>query len=874
MSSITDTLAALSNPDPSVRVPAEQAVNQAKEADLAGFILAVLQEFQDPNKPPSVRNQAGILLKNAVAPSYREVAARQLLAEKWKQLPAHVRQQVKEQVLATLGSPARDVRNVAANIVGSLSRIELPAGEWQELVGILVGAAQSGCEQYQEASLTAIGYICEEGHDYDDYDEGEKHPLQQHTPSMLGVIVQCMSSTDEDVRFAATRALCTAMDFISNNMENQEQRDYLIGALCQTVSTCPNVRTREMAMEALVKVAELYYNYLPAYIETLSSITTHAIFQDKEEVGLQALQLWTSICETERDFIEEGDMEHSLNYAVQGMSFLVDICLRTMVMQEEAVSLEEDWNLHTAGSYLLQTLAETVGQPIHAPVMDYVFKHINSDNWHEKEAALMAFGCVLGIEDESAKLAIQDTVAQAVPGLLAYLQDSNELVADTAAWVTAVVCEHFVDVFLNQAPRLQQLMNIVGPMTVHKDAMVARRACTIINNLALAFEDDECKPTNELSPFYADIVTNLLHGIDHGNTYGYRSTSQETLNAVVDAAADDCLPCLNSLAPVLLQRLSTNIQYLISAGGQSEELEGMVGLLCGSAGAVARKLGQNYAPYFAQTIEMLLAIINMPVDYVNEEALTAIGSLAYACKDMMAPYIGQVIPYILRALRNYDEPDSQSVVVAAIGDFTLACGQHVRPYVGEIMSVLYNSLVDPNVDRDTKVTLLSCFSDVIVNVLDATSALPYLTTLMPLLDTMFEQSLQIDFRGDPSSEEYVMSLWESTSSVYSCVVQIFKKEEIASLMPYLSGMLRFALHVANNAGEFTGTAVAALTVLGDMANVLNQADPQTRQKAKMALLTPQTKQVLTRVQKLTGLSKEDKKSLRWIDAQLRKLESF
>uniref|UniRef100_A0A0A9XZ05 Importin subunit beta-1 n=1 Tax=Lygus hesperus TaxID=30085 RepID=A0A0A9XZ05_LYGHE len=174
----------------------------------------------------------------------------------------------------------------------------------------------------------------------------------------------------------------------------------------------------------------------------------------------------------------------------------------------------------------------------------------------------MAFGCLLGSPQGDAREALQDTVAQAVPGLLKYVHDTNIDVADTSGWVLAVVCEHYVDVFLKQPAMLQQLMNAVGPMigsgavaNAEEHAVrMAKRGAAIVYNLALSYDmDDEedingtaavavnggfegasgtgaSKGTtsgisgkkginsvrdNELSPYYGDLVSVLLRAIDY-----------------------------------------------------------------------------------------------------------------------------------------------------------------------------------------------------------------------------------------------------------------------------------------------------------------------------------------------------------------------
>lgn len=869
MASVTDLLLALGSPDPAVRGPAEAAVNNAKDSDLATFMTTMLQEFRDEAKPSFARNMAGTLLKNAVAPSFREVAARRALEERWRALPAEVRQQVKNEVLGTLGSPSRDVRTVASNIIGSLARIELPSGEWPQLTRILVDAANSPAEQHQEAALTAIGYICEEGKDHEEVEEA----LKPSTTEILSAILKCMQSTNEDVKFSATNALCNAMEYVHDNMEVQEQRAYLVTALCATAKSSTSSRTRERAMESLVKVAEIYYSTLPEYISQLHEITTNAIFHDEESVGLQAIQFWISICEVERDMKEDGEVGQSLNYSGQGLTFLVDICKELLVRQEEGQT-EDDWNLSVAGGKLLQSLAEAVGAPVQGPVMQFVYAKINSTSWREREAAVMAFGCIIGVQDDAGQEAIQDTVAQAVPGLLEYLRDSNEMVADTSAWVLALVCENFVDVFLSNPDQLQRLMNDVGPMIGGANPQMGVRACHIVNNIALSYEEEENQPSNEISRYYGDLVDVLLHAIDHGSTPEFKSAAQETLNALVDAAANDCRDAyLAKLPTQLLQRMGAQLAALQqSPGGENMEAETMMGLLCGALSALARKLDQAFMPFMDNSMQALITLLNLPTEYVQEEALVAIGSIAYVAKENMAPYLPQVVPYVLRSLQAFDEPDSIYGVVAAVGDLSLSCRQSLLPFESGIMNTLYNNLVNPEVDRELKASFLSCFSDFVLNVLAGERFQPYMPTLMPLVHELFQASCQIDIRGDPDGEEYVMSLWESTASFYSSITQCFKNDAVGSLAPYLANMLGFALHAANNANEFEETQMAALMVIGDMASVLRHApDPQLRQQAKLALVTPAVNTVLQQATQ-NASSDDNAKQLRWIRNQLTNLD--
>ena len=100
MATVTDIMLNLANPDPSIQKPAEAMVAAAKEADLAGFLIACLGELRDEAKPSVARQMAGIVLKNSVALHLKDNAARQELEAKWTALPAAVRTQVKSEVSA------------------------------------------------------------------------------------------------------------------------------------------------------------------------------------------------------------------------------------------------------------------------------------------------------------------------------------------------------------------------------------------------------------------------------------------------------------------------------------------------------------------------------------------------------------------------------------------------------------------------------------------------------------------------------------------------------------------------------------------------------------------------------------------------------
>jgi len=266
---------------------------------------------------------------------------------------------------------------------------------------------------------------------------------------------------------------------------------------------------------------------------------------------------------------------------------------------------------------------------------------------------------------------------------------------------------------------------------------------------------------------------------------------------------------------------------------------------------------------------LLLRLIHLNKEFVQDEALTAIGSIAHCAKSRMEPFLPTITPYMVHALQAFDEPESIYCVVGTIGDLSLSCGPSFQPHVKEVLDVLYMNLISPNVDRDLKCSFISCLGDIILNVLGSAGFIPLMPTLLPVVEQMFEASCGIDIRGDADGEDYVMSLWESTASFYSSILQCFREAEVGAMEPYLQRVLHFVLHATAHAEEYSDTMNAALMVIGDMASVIKKSgNPALITAAKGALITPAVSTLLTRASSIPDV---DASNLKWIRQQLNKL---
>jgi len=395
--------------------------------------------------------------------------------------------------------------------VSAAATIELPQGQWLDVIQALVtNVTSASTPQLKQSSLKVLGYICE---------EIDPDVLESQSNLILTAVIQGMrkEETDPDTRLAGTQALYNALAFVKKNFDNETERNYIMQTVCETTQA-ERSDIRLAAYECVVSIAETYYDLLAPYMQALYSLTLQCVErstkdEEEDEVGQQAVEFWSTICDEELDLMasrprrkrlrpallprlpprlpwpsfgpalgmalprgrvhafgrltpfplppmqeeeEEAKEEErqperrSQNYARGAVPALVPLLLEALCKQEE--DAEDSWNLAMAAATCLSRAARVSQDLVVQPVMTFIGTHIGSADWHRREAATLAFGSIL---EGPAPSLLQPLVAQAMPVMIGLLKDAQVQVKDTAAWTIARICEHHITFI---APEMWGLM--------------------------------------------------------------------------------------------------------------------------------------------------------------------------------------------------------------------------------------------------------------------------------------------------------------------------------------------------------------------------------------------------------------------------------
>ena len=768
-------------------------------------------------------------------------------------------------------------------------------GLWPELLPALVlNATQAASNELKHASLDCLGFLCQNLQDAE-YEEptdeeeaqgrtGGRGLSQLQTDQVLTATVDGMGADhDERIRLAATMALFNSIELLEANFSVQAERDAILQALCEATqcrgAACGE-RVRVAAYMTINAVAEEYYDHLGGYMQVLFHLTFRAAREDgSEDVRKQAILFWSAIAEEEQlrveaeagwragGSVEEARPDAPAYYVKAALPHLVALLTGVMLQQEEGQE-DDDWTLSQAGAVALMSVAQATGDDVLAHVMPFVHGNIGAADaagaagqgqpgaWRQREAAVLAFGCVLvprrrsarprphgaGGQGESSE-AVVAMVAQAVGTLMALATgDAHEMVRDSAAWCLTVVTEHHAG-----AVPQEQMGALVqcAARGLELEVSVAERMATCIYHLAHHFDASEEK-TGPMSEAFGPLCARLFAASDRHAEAELQTSCHavfEAINVLVESAAADQLPTCVQIFGAVLQRLEATFATLAVAGDAATVLaeSDLPGQLISVIGTLASKLAANDVTK-ARDVQLVnasggwdkaMALLLKGFEFENavthQEAFMSIGVIASSLKTNFEKYLPAVMPAICKGLQNRQAPKACMACVGMLSSIVMCVKPTVltapQPggsdsYCDTVATLLLAALQDPTLDRIVLPPAISAFGDIAMCI--GAPFEKYIAELGAML-----ASAAVTELGDEDEEEveYKQAFWTAISQTYCGVLHGFctNPAAVAVMAPTLHHMLQFVQMVATDEYVKDVMNKEVLGLLGDACKLMPAA---------------------------------------------------
>ncbi len=137
----------------------------------------------------------------------------------WDELSQENKKHIKDACLSVLICPNVDVMKSAASVIAYIAAIELPRGEMEQIVDVLVQNCGNSNINYKNASITTLGFICEQIKNFN------QKISDRISEQILAGVIFAMRDNDEKIVKTSLKAMENCLSFLTEMMDNSKYRD-------------------------------------------------------------------------------------------------------------------------------------------------------------------------------------------------------------------------------------------------------------------------------------------------------------------------------------------------------------------------------------------------------------------------------------------------------------------------------------------------------------------------------------------------------------------------------------------------------------------------------------------------------------------------
>jgi len=799
------------SPDANIRLESETQLKRFSNENFVQYAGLLSQVLIEENSRVEPRILAALNLKNELIS--KDSIKNSQFAQRWsQQIDLESRSQIKQNALAALTSSEPRVANASAQLIAAIADIELPQNEWQDLMKIMVDhTSPNQSENSRRAALLTIGYICESA-------DPQSQALVSASNQILIAIAQCTQATEASrtVRLAALNALADSLIFIKNNMERDGERNYLMQIVCEATQA-DDVEIQAASFGCLCKIMSLYYALMKPYMEQALYALTVATMESKDDkVASMTVEFWSTVCEEEIDIAYERSQFpesplQSYNFALSSLKDVVPNLLKLLTRQNEDPE-DDDWNVAMSAGACLQLYAQNCGDSILAPVLEFVEQNITSENWRNREAAVMAFGSIMDGPDKT-----QTTfyVHQALPAILNLMHDQTLQGKDTASWCIGRIAD-LAALAIDPQQHLPGVINAC--LTGLQDhPKVATNCSWTIINLTEQLTEEKPSPIYNYYPALVDGLIKCSNRAD--NEFNARASAFSALTTMVEFSSDDVAETSASISTYVLDKLGQTMAVneeqlnLEDTQGLQELQSNILTVLA----AVIRKSPQSIQGVSDMLMDLFIKLLQKKdASFIEDDVFFAISALSMSLGKEFQKYLEAFSPFLVKAL-NQVESTVAITAVGFIADISNSLEEDFKQYAGSFMNVLGQILSNPSSRKELKPAILSVFGDIASNI--GPDFVPYLQDVMALC--VAAQNTKPE-NGTLDAMDYNTRVLEAVLDAYVGIVGGLHDTPQA-IYPYVGTIFQFISLIADDPQLYTedSTARSAVGLIGDIASMIS-----------------------------------------------------
>ena len=501
------------------------------------------------------------------------------------------------------------------------------------------------------------------------------------------------------------------------------------------------------------------------------------------------------------------------NFARTALAEIAPVLLNLLKTQDED-DTEDDWTRAMSAATCIGLLSQTVGDDIVNAVIPYVEGNIRSTDWHDREAAVMAFGSIM---DGPELRTLAPLVNQILGPLINMLSsDGFPPVRDTVAWTLSKITEFMLEQ-VDPDTHMDALVGALCGSLSSQEVRIVTNCCASLGNIASYFSDHESAQlaTHNLSRYFTPVLAAILPITQRPTNEGNcRSAAFQTISIFISAAVDDTLEAVHGMVNEMLNRQ----EQLFAVHGQIVSMEDRDNWndiqinICVVIQSALHRAPSVVAPHADRIMTNLLQLIQGATKTagVIEDAFSTVGALAGAVEQGFQKYMEAFTPFLYSAFSSYEDWQMAQAGVFVISDISRALGADLAPHAERIMVQLVEVLRSPQVHRQVKPHAITAIGDVATAIGPAFA--PYLETTMQILSQAGSSAAG---PADQSSIEFVCAMREGIVDAFAGILAGMRSGDASPFAPFVPGIMQFIQTCYSDADRSEDMQSSALGLIGD-----------------------------------------------------------
>lgn len=758
-----------------IRKSAEAQISMISQTNYDDILLNCSVFLRNDQLPIEIRQLCATIIKNSVNITENE--------KKWMEITKEKRATIQENVLACLGSEKKEIRRGAATAVAAIAKIDIPIGEWANLIPTLHAASKHENINFKISSIITLGYICQEVSP-DNFSLDDREKIFQS----IFLNFPYENSNNEELIYQTLSALSKYVGFLGSKMENEPFRKELYNHLFRYASNYSHENINIIALQIINDITKVYYDYVKNEMEVITKFISEIMKKDNEKIGTQGYMFWI--------YLSEEEIARSLsrkpinNYCQLYITMIWNDIQYTLVRKDAKYDRdnEDEFTRYTASSYLMDNLSKLVDETFINGIFTFINQCLQTKETSKETIAFYAFSSIL-----ETKLVdkIRAVIPSCITQLIDLLQTNDVQLQLVIAWCIEKIAEFHSFVFYQRS----DLFNLVITTIINKLTSFTQKVtvhlCYAIHHLANNLKNIDNKGSSPFSD-YLEVLLNLLLSLAYSKNaynanYNVSMSAFLAIGTLIEHCDDKDKNTITKFFATLFDAMSKSLlkQNFPDEAMQYDFQSYLANIIiayssCGKFG-MNQEQGESVYKLFKASFDQRKS--------VYEEGVIACASLASLVKEGYDNILKDFINYLSFGLKNWQETVICSKTIFSISDIIRAIEQRFVPYLGQIMPLLME-IVSSNTDKQLKVQVILVFTDMFLCL--PNEVWPYYEGIMTFIAQAIDAALIKPDINDPDLCEYYELLRERLIECLSCVtrdIQSYGKGDI--FKKYLEKSMRF-----------------------------------------------------------------------------------